>query len=159
MPESERCEFNPHMIWDDFSAPLWVICISLCQNIKIKSTNIILISYGRCYKLEHPTVWWQCERQWYISICIGSALHWKYNCLVLSHWSCLIHSRLNYLSNEALYKPWINLWTYVWTMYTWIIYLFISCVFWMCKNSILVVPLFKTLIYSEVPVWGILVRL
>ena len=40
LPQSESTDFDPHWIHDNLSVPLWFICVSLCQIIKIKWTNV-----------------------------------------------------------------------------------------------------------------------
>ena len=40
LPRSEHCEFNPRIEKDSIAAPLWLLLLSLYQNIKINTTNI-----------------------------------------------------------------------------------------------------------------------
>ena len=39
LPQSAGSKFDPRLVRDNSSVPLWVICVYLCQSIKIKLTN------------------------------------------------------------------------------------------------------------------------
>ena len=43
LSQSEQGEFNPHTVHNNFLAPLWVICISLHQSIKINRINTYVL--------------------------------------------------------------------------------------------------------------------
>ena len=41
LPSSRGSEFDPRLVHDNLSVPLWVISVSLCKSIKIKPTNVL----------------------------------------------------------------------------------------------------------------------
>ena len=36
LPQSERCQFDPRVVHDNLSVPLWVVCINLCRVSQVK---------------------------------------------------------------------------------------------------------------------------
>ena len=49
LPQSGGTEFDPHSVHDNLSVPLSVICISLCQSIKIKPTIMYMFTFLRTH--------------------------------------------------------------------------------------------------------------
>ena len=52
LPLSEHREIDPRIRHDSFSAPLWVISVSLCQSIKINATNIYITRAKAQFKIK-----------------------------------------------------------------------------------------------------------
>ena len=73
LPQSARCEFNPHMVHDNFSAPLWVIRVFINQSIKIKTTNMYVAMV--CMWYVYYFVWRKFEN---MSLCSGSRVNTNY---------------------------------------------------------------------------------
>ena len=54
LTQSRGSEFNPRSVHGNFSVPLWVVCVSMCQSINIRNQQIyISLEPGRSSKLTH----------------------------------------------------------------------------------------------------------
>ena len=48
LSHSGGCEFDPRLVHDNFSIPLWFICVSLCQSIKINKSTTMQVCMHVC---------------------------------------------------------------------------------------------------------------
>ena len=57
LSQSWSCGFNPRLVLDNSSVPLWLICISLCQSIKITPTNLYIAKARALFKINPHMCW------------------------------------------------------------------------------------------------------
>ena len=127
-PQSGGREFDPRRAHDNLSVPLWVICVSLCQSIKIKPTNMYITSARAQLKINTHRCWnWhlcipdglsvvQCSLGHVIGVVVF--LHnfsgMKRTCWTTGSWrSCLSVEVVSSIPTGSTIKLSVPLWVYM----------------------------------------------
>ena len=73
LPHYGISEFHPRLVHDNSSVPLWVVCVSLCQSIKMKPTNVFIVAASAQFKINKKTIVWYSFDMFYLFVAYSLA--------------------------------------------------------------------------------------